>query len=267
MSDYTASTIESQVGDIADFIDQEHQGAQKGVRNQLIMAGLISVILIGYFFVWINPALDASTKPPKLAAEITAVINQNVPDVAGVIEAVLSNATPKLADFVAGVVVDQGVPFITDKSREFLTEYISNLADVTEVRMNAAFAALLLDNKESFHSAVKEPNSEAATKLFQPVIEKMHTLLDQSRNKGEAKDHIDKAQIALHNLNLRLQKLAELDPGKASRQERLAQRLLSTWWKWMKKPDVADVESKPTPAGSVPTEPIEAPPRPPAPSE
>jgi hypothetical protein len=265
MNDYTASTIESQVGDIADFIAQEHQGAQKGVRNQLIMAGLISVILIGYFFVWINPALDASTEPPKLAAEITTLINQNVPDVAGVIEAVLSNATPKLADFVAGVVVDQGIPFITDKSREFLTEYIDDLADVTETRMNSAFTTLLKDNRDQFHAAVKEPNSEAASKIFQSVVDNMHTLLNQSRLEGgEAKDRIDKSQIALHNLNLRLQTLAKLDPSKASRKDRLAQRLLSTWWKWMKKPDVADVESKPTPAGSVPIEePIEAPPAPP----
>ena len=266
MSDYTASTIESQVGDIADFIAQEHAAAQKGVRNQLIMAGLIGVILIGYFFVWINPALDESTQPPKLAAEITAVINQNIPDVAGVIEAVLSDATPKLADFLANEVVDKGVPFIADKSRALLKDYVSGLTQLVDTEMTKAFEELVEQNEVAFTAAVKEPNSEKARRLFQPISDKMHGMLDQTRNAGEAKESIDKSLVALRNLNVRLESLAKLDPSKASRQDRLAQRLLSTWWKWMKRPDLDDVESKPIPAGSVPEEslvPIEAPPAPP----
>jgi len=266
MSEYNASTIENQVQDIAKFIESETEATRKGVRNQLVLAGLITVILIGYFFVWINPALDRNTQPPKLAAEISAVVNQNVPDVASMIEVVLQDATPELADFIADTVVKEGVPFVVQKSREFLVSYIEDLAELSEERLGKAFDVLLSDNRSTFEAAVKEPNHEKATKLFQPVSDKMHAMLNNTRNEGEAKAKIESAQTALHNMNVRLKSLSTKDPKKQTRREQMASRMLSTWWSWLKKPSVSDADSKPIPAGQGNTStgtPIEAPPAPP----
>ncbi len=248
MTDYTASTLEEQVQEITDYINHEADSAAKSVRTQLIVLAVVSLILVGYFAI-LNTQIKDFTEPESLAKQAAILIDDNVPDLAGMIEGVMNDVSPQVADFISNQAVQQGVPFLVDKSEKFLDTYINTMTKETAGYMDGAFNDIVRDNKESLAEAIeKEQTGDDPSNALKPLREKLHaTFTDQTTGKRtEAGESVDKSLIALRNLNKRLNELATADPDKLDRKGKMSSRLLRTYWNWVgHRPEDAGIDDKP----------------------
>ncbi len=249
MTEYTASTLDEQVQEITDYINHEADSAAKSVRTQLIVLAVVSLILIFYFWI-LNKQIKDFTEPESLAQQAAILIDDNIPDLAGMIEGVMNDVSPQVADFISKQAVQQGVPYLVDKSEKFLDNYIDNMTSETAAYMDGAFNDVITDNKESLQEAIaNEQSGDDPSQALKPLREKLHaTFTDQTTGKrSEAGVAVDKSLVALTNLNRRLDELASLDPTKMDRKQKMSSRLLRTYWRWVgHRPEDAGVDDAPS---------------------
>lgn len=253
MVDYNASTLEEQVQEISDFVHNEADTAAKAVRMSLIMLILVSLILVVYFWI-LHSQVRQVTEPEELAKHAAVLIDENIPDIAGILENLLDDSAPQLADFISNQALDQGVPFMVAKSENFLTGYIDDMTKQTAGYMEKAFDDVLVTNKDSIEAAIKEEQTgDDPSNALRPLRDRMHaTFTDQTTGKRtEAGEKIDKTLIALKNINTRLAAMAQKDPSDLNRTEQMGARLLRAHWNWMhhRKPEAAGTEASDEPVG------------------
>lgn len=235
MSDYTASRIEDQIKELAEFVHGEADIATKSIRSQLIVLVVVLVVL-GIYGVILNKIIDEATEPQTVATTVAVLVDANMPDIAGTIEQVLDSATPEIADFISNKVLKEGVPFMVGKAEGFLLGYVDTMTKETAGHMDTAFNDVIAESKDSLGEAIDNPQTgDDPSQALRPLRDKLHaSFVDQTTGKKtEAGESIAKSLIALRNLNRKLGNLAAADPAKMGKSEAMGAKLLKTYWQYM----------------------------------
>lgn len=238
-----ATSVEEQVKKLTEFVKAEAVAAKKAVKMQMIVTAVFTLILVGYFLV-LNSQVKKYTQPKVLATAAADVIKNGIPDLAKMLEGVMNDATPQLADFLSKKAVKEGVPYLVKRSQNMLEGYIHTMSKMTSEYMDKAFSDVVTSNKDSLRQSMKEqPGGDEPSAALKPLRDKMSAIfVDQTTGKpSEARQSIDKSLIALKNLNKRLKKLAASDPSRRDRKEQLGSRILSTYWQWIHRPKLDDI--------------------------
>ncbi len=257
MRQYNATTLEDQVKDLAEFIEREAVDSKKAIKTQLIILGVVSLILLAYFMI-LNGEIRKATEPKELAKQAAVIVDDNVPDLGQMLEDVLNESTPQVAQFIGTQAIKQGIPFLVDQSEAVLSEYMTASTRETANWLDAAFQQLLQENKAVFIEMLKSENLQGAALdsrlVMKPLLAELrktfHNNADQSET--EARVAVRQSLVALHNINARLKRLASMDPEEMTAREAKSARLLRTWWKWQRARTSADIESIPLPSPKAP---------------
>ncbi len=249
MGQFNATDAQGQIQGLANYVTAEAAASKKGVRNQLILTAVVLLILVGYFLI-LNSQVKKITEPKELAKTAAVFIDDNIPDVAKMLESMLNDVAPKVADFVGNKAVKEGVPYLVKRSENMLDGYIDTMTRTSAEYMDTAFSDLVTSNKESLLAALKEqPAEDEPSKAFKPMRDNLHRTFTEQTNgqPSEAKRSIDRSLTALKNLNNRLRKLASADPASMNRKEALGTRILQTYWQFLHKPKPEDHGYTPPP--------------------
>ncbi len=234
--EYTATDYNGQLEDIAAFINDEAEAATASVRNSTITL-VVVVLLLGAWFWFMSGLVRDMTDPEMLATESYKLLDSNMPDLATEIEGVMNDVAPEVADFIANKAVQEGVPYLVQRSEEFLVTYIDQMTDATAAAMTRAFSDVVIDNKDALRQALNEPGTgDEPSKALKPLRDKFHaSLTDHTTGKRtEAGAAIDHSLRALRSMNRRLNELADADPKSLSRKDEMGQRLLRQYWSWVR---------------------------------
>lgn len=235
MSEYSASSLDEQVQELADFINHEADEANRSVRLQVVLLAVVSIVLSTNFAV-LSSQISKATEPEELAKQAAVLIDDNIPDIAGMIEEVMNDTTPQVALFISKQAVDEGVPYLTQRSEGFLSTYVDEMTTHTADKMDAAFNDIVTTHKESLREAIVTGQSgNEPSRALKPLRDQLHaTFQDQTTGRPtEAATKVNKSLIALQNLNLRLVTLATAPADSLDRKQQMSARLLRIYWKWM----------------------------------
>ena len=246
MSDLNSKKDE--IRELAQFVSEEAHRTRTSVRNQLIILGAVTLLLIGYF-AFLNSKLSQLTEPQYLAKHMVISIDDNVPEFGKLVEIVLTDSAPKVADFITDKVLQEGIPFLVKRSEDLLTMYIKTLSQSTADNLSVAFSEVVKNNKDAIQKSAEEgvKSDDWPANALRPLRDNLHARLKTNKATGkrtEAMDAIAKSEIALRNLNKRLQALASKNPDNLTRKEQLGSRLLKVYWRYNNSRGPSDVESK-----------------------
>ena len=253
MAEFNASSLTDQIQELTDYINDEAASATKSVRSAWVMLIVVCAIL-GIYFIVIHGQVETATEPEVLAKEAAIFLDDNIPDVAGMMEDVINDSAPQVADFIANKFTQQAVPYLVQRAEEALDGYIHNMAGETAGYMEGAFNDVLTNNKEAIEAAIdEERGGDEPSQALRPLRDQLHTVFtDQtSGRRTEAGRSVDKSLIALRNLNRRLNEMATVDPDSLDRRDAMGSRLLRTYWQWLHhtNPDDAGVQAPSEPIG------------------
>ena len=247
MAEYKASTLEEQVDELCDFVANEDDGTEKRVRILLIALGVVGLILTGSF-AYSNSQLRELTEPETLAKRLYVTMDAQKNTFARQLKQVLIEATPELARFIRVQVIDEGVPYLAQKSEQVLNEYMDELITLTRAQLEIAFDEVVRDNRDTIRAAVtqEERSADWPATALRPMRDKLHDRLTSNADgkPTETGNAIQKNLVALRNLNKRLKKLSGKKLSKMSRQERLTSRLLNVFWQYSQSRKPSEVDSK-----------------------
>ena len=257
MRQYNATTLEDQVQDLAEFIEREATESKKAIKMQLIILGVVSLVLIAYFMI-LNGQIQKATEPKELAKQAAVLVDDNVPNLGQMLEDILNESTPQVAQFIENEAIEQGVPFVVKQFEGVLGNYMADTTKETARWLDTAFQQLLKENKAVFIEALKSENLQGAAQdpklALKPVLAEFHKTFDKQASSAdsEARVAVRQSLVALRNINSRLKHLASVDPSQLSAREAKSARLLRTWWKWQRTRSAEDVDSLPVQNPSTP---------------
>ncbi len=84
MTEFNASSLTDQIQELTSYVNNEADSARKSVRSSIVMMVVVSAILAIYFIV-IQGYVKSATEPVVLAKEAAIFIDDNIPDIAGML--------------------------------------------------------------------------------------------------------------------------------------------------------------------------------------
>ncbi len=251
MSDRTEEQI------LADYLKAETEDNLKSAKYGTIMFAILVVVVFGYFQ-WLKSALNDVMQPEALAISLVHEIDNKIPTMTESLETNIKDVLPRVAKYTMDTVVDKSIPAMRMQAEDYLGKHSDSLVEFTSQMGDEVFVAVLRQKRDEIKAknpaeGLEPDKAKLVTDLKAAIKLEMTSGLNQKLTEGSEEDadqesaaaKLQKSQVALRNINARLNALAENnDPN---RTQALNKRIIGAWWNWLQKSQTANASEPENP--------------------
>ncbi|MEY3015111.1 MAG: hypothetical protein RIT45_3846 [Pseudomonadota bacterium] len=226
-------------------LEAEVARLHKERRGGLIL-GVVLVLIVAGYMTWLDRQFAYWTQPDNLATTAAGFVESYIPTMKRTASDTVRAEAPALARYVGDQVSAEVPRLVRGMIESMVVQYSDKLASYAADRYAEAFRAVIDGAKTDIARAAATDNNAEQERLVVVAIEKQLDLAAKQVDEGAlGKDplyvQLAQSQLALANLNRRLQQLIQRSDKDATRKDKLTKRFLGTFWRFVQQenPDAA----------------------------
>jgi hypothetical protein len=225
-----------------EYLEAEVEEARKSFKLGLISMGIITVMIFGYFH-WLKSAAEEILEPNNLANVMISEVRRNLPVARDTLEKELTAAAPAVVTFITQAVMDEALPMVTDAVTALLKDYSRELTGYGTLAVTQIFQEIVRDHRD----ALSRSADQGAVAQYSPneIAADLATLIEKELGKRISEQpeetlsaKLEHSLTALKNINTELERLSNAQ--RASREDELGRKLITTWWTFLNRHDSGD---------------------------
>lgn len=224
---------------IREYLEAETEALRKSFKIGFVVLLLLALVMVGYFE-WFKSQTAKFLAPDNISTMMVSEVRRNLPTARDQMSQSLRQAAPDVIRFVIQTVVDEALPMVRDAAGALFKEYSRELAGFGTLAAVQSFEQIVQMNKIELAKAreTAEPGFYTADRITDKLTKQIEVELAKRMNdrpEETAGSKIRESLHALHNINDRLQQIAETK--NLSRKDALGKKLITTWWTFLNRSD------------------------------